>query len=143
MSALSISESAVDDIRAHAVAAYPCECCGAMLGWLQDSRKSVERAVRLVNAEPNSPERRFVVDPRQLLEVERAASLAGFSIVGYYHSHPDAPSRPSSTDLEWAWPVYSYVIVSVVAGTIADVRSFAIDENASESRFIEEETEIS
>ena len=37
----------------------------------------------------------------------------GLDLLGWYHSHPDHPARPSEFDREHAWPWYSYVIVSV------------------------------
>ena len=45
---------------------------------------------------------------------------AGQEIVGYYHSHPDHPARPSAFDTEHAWPWYSYLIVRIDHGRGAD-----------------------
>jgi proteasome lid subunit RPN8/RPN11 len=43
------------------------------------------------------------------------------SLAGFYHSHPDHPARPSSHDLEQAWPNLSYVIISVNASVPGDI----------------------
>ena len=126
-------------IHTHCRAEYPHECCGALIGTLSGDLKTVVRTERLENAEPNSPERRFVIDPAQLLAVERAARQEGLDVIGFYHSHPDAPARPSPTDLEWAWPVYSYLIVSVTGGDIADTRSYVLAEGGAAAGFAEEE----
>ncbi len=34
-------------------------------------------------------------------------------VLGFYHSHPDHPARPSEYDRAHAWPFYSYVIVAI------------------------------
>ena len=40
-----------------------------------------------------------------------AAELGG-ELLGFYHSHPDHPARPSQYDLDHAWPTFAYVIVA-------------------------------
>jgi proteasome lid subunit RPN8/RPN11 len=44
---------------------------------------------------------------------ERRASELGAELLGFYHSHPDHPARPSQYDLDHAWPTFAYVIVAV------------------------------
>jgi proteasome lid subunit RPN8/RPN11 len=55
------------------------------------------------------------------LNVEARARDAGLSLLGFYHSHPDAPAEPSQYDLLNAWPNVDYLIVSVVRAAAADV----------------------
>ena len=57
--------------------------------------------------------------------------------VGYYHSHPDHPARPSDFDREHAWPGTSYMIISVIKGRVVDGRSWRLTDDRS--RFEEEE----
>jgi len=61
-------------------------------------------------------------------------------IVGFYHSHPDHPARPSPTDLEDAhWIGCSYVITSVVQGKAHETRSFLLNGTLEEDKhFVEE-----
>jgi len=47
-------------------------------------------------------------------------------VVGFFHSHPDHPASPSAFDLEHAWPYYSYLIVSVGRGRVADARAWRL-----------------
>jgi proteasome lid subunit RPN8/RPN11 len=47
-------------------------------------------------------------------------------VLGFFHSHPDHPARPSAFDLEHAWPYYSYLIVSVVDGKVAGIASWRL-----------------
>jgi hypothetical protein len=61
-------------------------------------------------------------------------------VIGFFHSHPDHPSRPSSFDLKHAWPYYSYLIVSVVRGEAVEARSFRLAEDRSQ--FEEETVEV-
>ena len=65
------------------------------------------------------------------MRVERAASAAGAELLGFYHSHPDHPARPSQYDLDHALPNFSYIIVSVAAGVAGDVRSWKLREDRS------------
>ena len=46
------------------------------------------------------------------------AELGG-ELLGFYHSHPDHPARPSQYDLDHAWPTFAYIIVAVAAGSAA------------------------
>ena len=41
---------------------------------------------------------------------------AGLEVVGFWHTHPDPPSRASRYDADHAWPGYVYVILSVMQG---------------------------
>ena len=44
-----------------------------------------------------------------------ARSELGGELLGFYHSHPDHPARPSQYDLDHAWPTFAYIIVAVKA----------------------------
>jgi proteasome lid subunit RPN8/RPN11 len=102
--------SAIDAaIRQHGEATYPHECCGALVG--RDGR--VTDVVALPNTTEEGPRRRFLVRPSDYREAERKASELGAELLGFYHSHPDHPARPSQYDLDHAWPTFAYLIVSV------------------------------
>ena len=102
--------SAIDTaIRQHGEATYPHECCGAMVG--RDGRAT--DVVALPNTTEEGPRRRFLVRPSDYREAELKASELGAELLGFYHSHPDHPARPSQYDLDHAWPTFAYVIVSV------------------------------
>ena len=63
---------------------------------------------------------------------ERYAETKKLDVVGFYHSHPDDAAVPSRYDLDHAWPFYSYLIVSVEAGRIADARSWRLADDRSQ-----------
>ena len=66
--------------------------------------------------------------PDDLRRLETEARADGLEIVGYYHSHPDHPARPSAFDTEHAWPWYSYLIVRIDRGSAADAASWVLDD---------------
>ena len=69
-------------------------------------------------------------------DAEKAASAQGLEVIGWYHSHPDHPARPSDYDRDHAWPWYSYIIVSVHTGVPQDMTSWRLRDDRSE--FLEE-----
>jgi proteasome lid subunit RPN8/RPN11 len=114
-------------IRAHGVETYPNECCGAMIG-----RDGVVTATHpLPNTTEEGPRRRFMVRPQDYRVAEQRASALGGELLGFYHSHPDHPARPSQYDLDHAWPFFSYIIVSVRAGVPEDMTSWRLREDRS------------
>lgn len=124
---LQLSAGVVEAIRAHGVETYPHECCGALIG--RDAE--VTSTVALPNITDEGPRRRFRVSDLDYLRVERAADAAGAELLGFYHSHPDHPARPSQYDLDHALPNFSYVIVSVLAGGADDMRSWRLRDDRS------------
>ena len=47
--------------------------------------------------------------------VDASGATVG-ELLGFYHSHPDHPARPSQYDLDHAWPTFAYIIVAVAQG---------------------------
>jgi proteasome lid subunit RPN8/RPN11 len=114
-------------IRRHGEETYPYECCGALVG--TDDR--VTAAVALSNTTEEGPRRRFLVRPTDYVLAERTASELGGTLLGFYHSHPDHPARPSQFDLDHAWPNFAYVIVSVASGVSKDMTVWWLEEDRS------------
>ena len=131
MTTLNIPPALDAEMRAHLGRAYPEEGCGVMLGRETGSVREVSRLVSLENRRDDQRERRYLIAPEQFLAADREARAAGLEVLGFFHSHPDHPSRPSAFDLEHAWPYYSYVIVSVERGRPADARSWRLREDRS------------
>ena len=118
-------------IHSHLCRAYPEEGCGVLLGRDQDGARVVERAIPLDNVQGETRERRYLLAPEQVLAAEREARSAGLDVVGFFHSHPDHPAIPSAFDLEHAWPFYTYLIVSVRGGAVADANAWRLAEDRS------------
>jgi proteasome lid subunit RPN8/RPN11 len=104
-------------IRRHGEETYPDECCGALVC----GNGSADAIVALPNTTEEGPRRRFLVRPSDYRLAEQRAGDLGAELLGFYHSHPDHPARPSQFDLDHAWPTFAYVIVSVAAGAAADM----------------------
>jgi proteasome lid subunit RPN8/RPN11 len=124
---LRLPRSVEQEIRRHGEETYPHECCGAMLG--RDGR--VESVVALPNTTEEGPRRRFLVRPSAYREAERRASELGGELLGFYHSHPDHPARPSQYDLDHAWPTFAYIIVSVAQGVSQEMTVWFLKEDRS------------
>ncbi|GBC93631.1 CysO-cysteine peptidase [bacterium HR15] len=129
--ALRLSAQAEHEIRAHARAEYPYECCGALLGTETGGHRTVEYVLRLANERMDERERRFFISPQQVLMAERRAHREGLLLLGFYHSHPDHPAIPSEYDRRHALPWYSYVIVSVPKGEPSELRSWRLRDDRS------------
>jgi proteasome lid subunit RPN8/RPN11 len=124
---LRLPGALADEIRRHGEAAYPAECCGAMVGRVEGAAKEVLRLSPAVNRRIDDPHR-YLIAPDDLRQLEREVREAGREIVGYYHSHPDHPARPSAFDAEHAWPWYSYLIVRIDRGRGVDMASWVLDD---------------
>jgi len=131
---LWINGHLAEKIRAHGAETYPHECCGALLG--HDSGTGGEGAARevlalfpLVNRRDDSPRNRFSVAAQDVMDADKAAQAQGLEVIGWYHSHPDHPARPSQYDRDHAWPWYSYVIVSVQNGASEEMTSWRLDDD--------------
>ena len=112
-------------VRRHGEDTYPHECCGALVG--VPGHATV--AVMLPNTTEEGPRRRFLVRPSDYRIAEQRASELGGDLLGFYHSHPDHPARPSQFDLDHAWPTFAYVIVAVAAGTARDMTVWYLKED--------------
>jgi proteasome lid subunit RPN8/RPN11 len=113
------TKAVLDAIRAHGSDAYPEEGCGFLLGTMtSDGRNRVVDVIRTTNRHPERRERRYQISADDYRAADEKARERGLDVVGFYHSHPDHPARPSDTDLEEAtFPGYTYVIVGVDDGT--------------------------
>ncbi len=135
---LVISPRHLQTIGLHGSSTYPEECCGVLIGHPADAAGTtlVERLLSVDNERGDSRHNRYVIAPETVLAAQREARAAGLEIVGYYHSHPDHPARPSDFDREHAWPGLSYLIVAVERGRVADARSWRLADDRG--RFDEE-----
>jgi proteasome lid subunit RPN8/RPN11 len=161
---LQIQQAAMEAVRRHAEEGYPLEICGFLVGAAEGEGRRVREAWPVRNAWEDDPEqragmlaamekgggsagaerweqfsaeRRFLVSPRDILASMKRAREAGLDLVGLYHTHPEHPAVPSDFDRDAAWPDWSYLILSVREGRVAEERSWVLAEE--ERRFMEEE----
>ncbi|MBD2492910.1 Mov34/MPN/PAD-1 family protein [Nostoc sp. FACHB-280] len=126
-------------IRSHAERTYPNECCGIILGYLENQIKTVVEIIPTKNAwsaesanfAPNterSETSRYAIAPQDMLQIQKSARDKSLNIIGIYHSHPDNPAIPSECDRQYAWPAYSYIIVSVQNGQAGELLSWSLND---------------
>lgn len=140
---IKISASRLDDIKRHAEQEYPRECCGLLIGTIEDDGRTrvVVETYPVSNAweESETMHRRMLITPQDYMRAERQFAKDGLGVVGNYHSHPNHPAVPSEFDLEnlAPWPTMSYIVVSVSEGRAVDLRSWELEKDRA--RFNEEE----
>jgi proteasome lid subunit RPN8/RPN11 len=118
-------------IEREGVQQYPNECCGILYGRDTTQGRVVERIEAVANVfDENEKYHRFSISPQELMVAERKAGGEGRLVLGFYHSHPDHPARPSEYDRQHAWPFYSYVIVSIAGRDAVDMTSWVLDEES-------------
>ena len=114
-------------MKAHAEAAYPNECVGAMLGRSGAGGKTVGLAMPLENSADGSQRAFYELSNESLLAADTAARKMGLELIGIYHSHPDADAYFSETDLKNSCPWYSFVVLSVKDGRYDHANSWLPD----------------
>lgn len=117
----SLKSEVVASVVAHARESAPAECCGVLIG----TDGEVVDALRTRNAADRPT--RFLIDPQDHFAAIRAARARQLDVVGYYHSHPHSPARPSDTDLaEATYPDHLSLIVSLAVDP-PDLRLYRFD----------------
>lgn len=136
---IDFATEAYEEILAHAREGAPEEICG-VLGGERDERPTgdevtradgprhehshdeddpdadrdgVNRVRSVYRAEnvAHSPRRTYLIDPEAQLAIMEKIEDRGQDVVGFYHSHPVGPPRPSPVDETRAtWVGYSYAI---------------------------------
>ena len=118
-----------------AEAAYPDEGCGVLVGQEGPSAIQVTQVFAGQNLVQDRRRDRYELDPRDIIRAERAARAAGEEVVGFFHTHPDHPARPSQFDTDRAWPGYRYVVVAVNDGRMAEATAWRLAEGEEPNRF--------
>ena len=134
MKDVKFTDAALKEMHAHLVACYPHEGCGFFYGKINEI-KEVTEIRDVVNQNKTNPERIFEIAPIDYVKAERYAIENDLDLIGVYHSHPDHPAVPSPTDLKFAQPNFSYVIVSIVKGEVAATSSWTLNDA---QKFIQE-----
>ncbi|PJF32457.1 MAG: hypothetical protein CUN52_01560 [Phototrophicales bacterium] len=91
---LIISHLLQSELIHHAKTGYPHEVCGLLVG-------RGEHILRVIPTENHAPDtqRGFLISTQDLNIHLPQIRAEGLSLIGFYHSHPDAPAIPSPTDV--------------------------------------------
>lgn len=130
---VSISKNLIGQIEAHGEETFPHECGGMLVGHFDESgKKTVVELLPMENAMDEAERHnRVLILPKDVMQAERYARSKKLDVVGYYHSHPNDKAVPSQFDLDHALPVWTYIIVSVLDGKAANVRSWQMENDRS------------
>ena len=129
---VALAAAARQLLDAHAAETYPHECCGALYGEATGTSFTVVEAVRFPNTTSEGPRRRFLIQPSDYRVAEAHARDTKRPLIGFYHSHPDHPARPSQYDLDHAWPNMLYTITSVREGRVEITTAWQLREDRSQ-----------
>ena len=128
-STVNVPSRVYGQIIEHAKEAYPHECCGVLVGNIMGNVRKLFESYRAANINTERANDRYVIDPKEINIIDKTARVEGLEIMGFYHSHPDHPDRPSQFDREMGQPGWSYIIVSVNKGTDVSVKSWIFTED--------------
>ena len=138
---LKLTKEIEEKIRTAGAEAYPNECCGILFGSDVDGGHAVKALKPIDNARESGEQyHRFLITAEDMMQAELEARTLGLDIVGFYHSHPDHPARPSDYDRDHALPFYSYIILRVAEGQPELMTSWQLQ--LSREAFDSEELEI-
>jgi proteasome lid subunit RPN8/RPN11 len=119
----------LEAMKEHGRKTYPDECIGIIGGAADENVKTVGEVRPLENKFPGPRHNRSLISPGDYLKVDREYRQRGLKIVGFYHSHPDHPAKPSDYDRDNALPWASYVIVKVDRAEPVAVTSWVLQED--------------
>ncbi|MFQ5535628.1 MAG: Mov34/MPN/PAD-1 family protein [Sphingomonadales bacterium] len=141
---ITIARRRLYEIEAAGENAYPCECCGLLVGRkLVDRARGwhIERVVASENLAAAERADRFEVDPRVQIRLQRELRGSGLSVIGVYHSHPDGQALPSAHDLAQANdPELVWLVTAVSKGRAIGTTAHVLDPNGG--AFLEAELRI-
>jgi proteasome lid subunit RPN8/RPN11 len=121
---LVLSRETYEDVITHAREGMPEEVCGVLGGRRDGNRTEVTAARRVTNV-AERPLDRYELDPVEQIRAMEAVEDGGGEVVGFYHSHPRGPDRPSGVDERLAtWPDHSYLVLSLADSDDPDVGSW-------------------
>lgn len=134
---LQISDQLFQRLKECGEAAYPDEGCGVLIGSNAAGAVIVSAVLAGRNLVEDRSRDRYELDPRDIIRGEREARASGQEVVGFYHTHPDHPARPSQFDTERAWPGYHYVVMSVTNQRLIRATAWRLVDGEEPNRFEE------
>jgi len=122
---MRLAKHLYDEMKRHALATFPEECCGFIL---YDPEQDCELVRRIRNvaterhqadpaAFPRDGREGYLMDEKELLEVQRALDEQALELRAIYHSHPNGKAYFSKEDEArakiWDEPIFpeAYYIV--------------------------------
>ena len=124
--AVHCDEATTSRIGELAAGAYPLEGCGVLIGRIEGSKVTIVDATSAENLVTSRAHDRYELNPADYVKADALARERGLDVVGFWHSHPDHPARPSRLDSARAWPDYVYVICRTTVAGVEDIAAFSL-----------------
>jgi proteasome lid subunit RPN8/RPN11 len=130
---LVLEQAEWKQLQQHVEGTYPYEGGGWLIGRMDDRGGKVVTEIKPIENQRavEDQHNRILITDQMYREGEAYADNQDLLLIGFFHSHPDHPARPSEFDREHALPWWSYVIVSVQQGHSTDVLSWGLREDRS------------
>ncbi len=135
MNSIVLPNDLYEQIEREGIAAYPNECCGILIGSDANCERRVVRLVPMQNVFDSAEQyHRFSIDPLAMAKADDHAAKEGHAVVGFYHSHPDHPARPSEYDRTHVppWSFYSHIIVAIEKGAACAMTCWVMNEETEQ-----------
>jgi len=131
--ALALAQAELAQLKQHVEGTYPYEGGGWLIGRTAETGRKIVTEIKPIENQRaiEDQHNRILITDQMYREGEAYADEKDLLLIGFFHSHPDHPARPSEFDREHALPWWSYVIVSVQQGQAADVLSWELREDRS------------
>ena len=131
--AINLTQALQSQIFANLEETYPNEGGGFLLGSSDENGVYIADTIRIENVfEEEEQYHRYAMTPQDWMKLEDEADERGLTLVGYYHSHPDAPAIPSIYDRDHALPNFVYIITSIQNGKAVDMRVWRLQQDRSQ-----------
>ncbi|SJZ78673.1 M67 family metallopeptidase [Selenihalanaerobacter shriftii] len=108
----------------HAQKEFPKECCGLVVGLINDDKLEVKEIFPMTNLDDSAEH--FSMDPKEQFEVVKEVRELGYEMIGNYHSHPFTPSRPSNEDKELAYDEEAIYFILSLQKSVPVLKAFRI-----------------
>ena len=130
----------LEEVHRHALAEYPDECCGIIIGKVGDHSEDVlfrctniQNKLHEMDPKIHTRDARtaFHIDPRELMKILKEAEKRALAVKVFYHSHPEHDAYFSEEDKRMAlfgdeptYPDARHLVVSVYGGAIKNSALF-------------------
>jgi proteasome lid subunit RPN8/RPN11 len=130
---LLIDQTQLEQLQQHVEGTYPYEGGGLLIGSTDEQGRKIVTEIKPFENQRaiEDQHNRILITDEMYRAGEAYADDQNLLLIGFFHSHPDHPARPSEFDREHALPWWSYVIVAVRQGRAAEVRSWELGEDRS------------
>ena len=139
---IQIKPRIIDAIYRHALAEYPSECCGIIIG-KKDIADSFDLSFPCRNLQdemhakepdrfPRTSQSAYFLNPKDLFQIQRMARERGMEMKIIYHSHVDVGAYFSAEDKKQAtyeekllYPGVRYLVIDVTKDKVRGLKLFS------------------